>query len=153
MRVESEVGRGSTFAFTIPQADPINVLRRYLKRMQIIRESSSVSFLSARIDPSVDPGDADDVDALLNWVLRRRDLIFREDTHQWLIFLTASADETQRFFMRVVESREETNRNRPYGKLPVIDLKLGKSWCLNGNETEILDYVQEIVALQEFAHA
>jgi hypothetical protein len=153
MRVESELGKGSTFSFTIPHADPINVVRRYLQRIHHLKEHpADVSLVHARIDPAVAAVDADDVDGLLNWVLRRRDLIFRQDSHTWLFVLLASEDHLERFFARVIENHEETNRNRPFGKLPKVELETNSVWQLNGRSDEILAHVGKIIRPLEIAH-
>jgi signal transduction histidine kinase len=154
MRVESELGKGSSFSFTIPHAGPINVIRRYLGRIHDLRErSASVSFVHARIDRAADPVVADDVDALLNWVLRRRDLIFRQDSHTWLLVLPATEQDLELFFARVAENREETNRNRPSGTLPIVELETNSVWRLNGQHKEVLTHVERMITPQEIACA
>ena len=153
MRVESRPGAGSTFSFTIPQADPVHVLRRYLERIDARGESPSrIALITARLDPAVDPVVAADVDSLLNWVLRRHDLIFRRDAHSWLVVLLAPEQDLERFLARVAENREETNRNRPSGKLPEIALETHSVWPLHGRSEEILVQVQELLGPLEACH-
>ena len=111
IHVESSVGRGSTFSFTLPPADPHEVMRRYLLRLsQVQARSDWVTALTARIDAASTPADADDVDAFLNGLLRSDDLLFRLDGSRWLLMLAANAEESEQFVQRF---GQDAGRRRP----------------------------------------
>ena len=91
MNVQSQLGKGSTFSFTVPIADPIEIMRRFLHRIERIEamEDSSpfVSVVTANIDDDNTPSSADEMDAFLNCCLRKNDLLFRIDPTRWVIAL------------------------------------------------------------------
>ncbi len=131
IHVESSVGHGSTFSFTLPPADPHEVMRRYLLRLSQVQNGSAwVTALTARIIEAASPADADDVDACLNGLLRRHDLLFRRDRRQWLLMLAANAEESEQFLTASVKALRDVDRNRPQGPLPRIALEAEASWHL-----------------------
>ena len=129
MRVESEVGSGSTFSFSMLVADPSEVMRRYLRRLEQRRSGTSVvSLVSVEIGDSIDSDMADEVDAFLNYLLRRNDLLFRAEQRRWVIALPSGKQELNQFVERAAKARKDTNRNRPHGPLPEIDFCREGTW-------------------------
>ena len=111
--------------------------------------SDDISLLVAQIDPAIAPLAADDVDTFLNWVLRRNDLIIRLGPHRWLLAISVGDGEMPTFFARVEENRQETNRNRPRGPLPPIELCIDSAWPRDGQAEEILNRVRHGLEHQE----
>ncbi len=153
MNVESEVGRGSTFSFTVPIAQPTEIMRRYLERIEHLHNGSSVvSLVVAQIDDSFDPTVADDVDSFLNYLLRRNDLLFRADTHRWLVVLPTAEIELDKFFARVTKVRDEANRNRPHGPLPKVESQAIGTWKATDHMSEILACTSNMLMPLETIH-
>jgi signal transduction histidine kinase len=142
IRVESQVGVGSTFAFTVPIDDPLEVTRRYLG--QVKKGLSELSLLEARVDASIETTVADDVNAFLNRLLRRRDILFRADPKRWVLLLSASEAEVQLFLARSQQMLVNTNRNRPFGPLPEMVWSRIGTWQVR--QGEILDAVRAALA-------
>ena len=63
--VESELGKGSTFSFTIPHSDRETLLRRYLDRVAAFRDGSSyVSLIAAVADQATGAAPAEELEQL-----------------------------------------------------------------------------------------
>jgi diguanylate cyclase (GGDEF)-like protein len=122
--VDSKLGSGSTFSFTIPTAQPSNVLALYLKRSY----SSPLALLSATIKDAVDRARLDEVEQFLQRQLRRSDLLFRRQPNTWLVVAAAGAVELGQMASRLERARAQANRNRPSGALPRIHLEVKGSW-------------------------
>lgn len=132
--VESEVGRGSTFTFTVPTAEPRNVLALYLER----RRPSVVSLLIATASDGVDSVLLDGVEDFLQHQLRRSDLLFRARPTRWLIVAAASGIEIERMVSRLEQALAEINRNRPGHELPRFLLTRRGTWHGSAHRDELL---------------
>ena len=153
MRVESELGKGSTFSFTLPVCDPNEVMRRHLKRLSQRDDGSvTVSLVSVEIGGDVRPELAEDTDAFLNYLLRSSDLLFRIERRQWLIALSAGKDSTHEFFARAEKTMEEANRNRPRGPLPKIVFHTEGTWRASSQSREIMSRMEDLFRLSEAIH-
>jgi len=140
MHVASRLKEGSTFSFTIPLAEPLEVLRRYMDRLQCARNGSSVvSLVWAKIQDSASDTGAEDADTFFNFLLRRNDLLFRCGQHKWL-FVLPTRTEVDQFLARAEQEFEKTNRNRPYGPLPSFAMNIAGSWRLSTHRDVILEY-------------
>ena len=154
MDVTSTVGQGSTFTFTLPLADPLEVMQRYLQRVVHLRNGSTkVSLLSARIAASTDDGEADDVEAYLNGLLRRNDLIFRVGSRAWVLVLACSEIELDKFYERARSSLLEINRNRIHGALPAADLRTVGTWRAATEFKEVLAQMHAFFESEESVYA
>ncbi len=150
MNVESQVGKGSTFSFTVPLSEPSGVVRRYLARTVHLHNGSSVvSVATAQLDTSTDATLCDDVDAFFNYSFRGNDLLFRVDTHRWLLLLSTAAANLENIFARLMKSRNEANRNRPQGLLPDFEFLVEGSWSVANNIEDVLDCVNDVLETQE----
>jgi signal transduction histidine kinase len=137
IRVESQVGVGSTFSFTVPIDDPIEVTRRYLSQVKGLTE---LSLLEVEVETSTLVAVADDVDAFLNRLLRGHDIIFRAAERRWVLLLSASESEVESFLERSRKTLQHTNRNRPYEPLPEVKTNRIGTWKIPRDE--ILDAVR-----------
>ncbi len=154
IKVDSIRGKGSTFSFSVPLADPSVVMRRYLKRRTAHRNGDAViALFLAEIDPCTEGTLADDVNAFLNCNLRRHDLLFRRDRHSWLFVVAVEQSELHKFVGRLVEARIETNRNRPHGPLPKIELLEKGTLCVAEQSSEILGRVTELMESSASVHS
>lgn len=127
--VESELGKGSTFTFTIPTFDPPEILKRLLKCIEHFRNGSSyVSLIAARIDPEADSALENDVEKFLHGQLRRSDLLFGKLPGRWLLCAAANRKGLDQMMARFAEARIEFNRYRPGDALPEIDYKNIGTW-------------------------
>jgi signal transduction histidine kinase len=139
LTVESELRRGSTFSFTLPIDDPLEVLNRYLRRLAQLRNGTfKVSLVSATLPSSGDARLCEDVEAFLHHLLRADDLLFRFDPSRWVIVLATGGAGVERFRQRTHEALESTNRNRPSGELPSLNIANEGSWMARGANHELV---------------
>jgi hypothetical protein len=152
MDVESQLGGGSTFTFSIPLADAREVVKRYLHRVHArTKNSPSISLFSVRVEASTSPEDADDVDLFLNGLLRQNDLVWRLDTHRWLTVIAASEADVNRYVDRVKADREKINRHRPSGALPEFQVVLERTWRASDSPASLQHYFDTALAGRETA--
>ncbi len=133
LTVESNLDNGSTFAFTLPVADPREVIVRSLDRMaEHNKGETSVSLLSAAALVEGEPHAGNDIQFLLNDVLRAHDLLFRVDADHWLVVIAADGAGVEAFRARLAKMLDAVNRNRPRGPLPAVKLVNQGHWQLPG---------------------
>lgn len=139
MNVQSKVGAGSTFSFTVPLAEPLEVADRYLAWLEKTRSGeSSVSVLVAEVEQCCDESMVEEIDSFLNYVSRRGDLILQMDCRRWLFFVPISGLDLERFCARLAEARLEANRNRPRGPLADIRIHVDGTWSVANHRDIVL---------------
>jgi len=153
MSVESELGRGSTFSFTLPMAIPQLIVQRYLRRLQHRRSGGrqSVSLLRISLDGEVASELAADTDQFLNFMLRRDDLLFRIGAAEWLLVLAMPRIELDDFLNRTSQTLKDANRNRPYTPLPDLLYEYLGCWSCLEDGTKILNIFDQCCAHLEIA--
>ncbi len=145
MHVESQLGRGSTFSFTVPVAESREVLRRYLAWIQKTNKKfPAVSMLSMEIDASIPPAHADDVDLFLGGLLRQNDLLWRFDARHWIVLIVANEAERGRFLERMENERDLTIRNRPGDPLPPVRITPTGTWHTAEQARAIIDHLNPL---------
>ncbi len=113
MNVESEVGHGSTFTFTVPVADPAEVFSRWVQ----LHEQSTLPILAIKISvgETTSISDADDFDRFANCLLRKQDILFRICPRHWMLLLPIREKDIPRWEDRVARDFARFNRNRHQG--------------------------------------
>ena len=146
MTVDSQVGQGSTFAFTLPPAVPLEVMRRYLRRIAGLRDiPATVSFITARVEAGVDSQAVAEIDAHLHGLLRRNDLAFRAGDRSWVLVINCSDLEINHVCDKAAKSFEDYNRNRIRGPLPTIDMRLQGTWHVKSQSDQVLAQFGELL--------
>jgi len=139
MSVESTVGQGSTFSFSVPMAQPSEVLRRYLDRLARDRgNAATVSLIQTSIDQAAEMDRAAAADCFLNFILRGDDLLFRPQPHQWLLVVPTPPIELPCVANRIRDEYLAANRRRPHSPLPPFELSVLNTWPVLTGRDEIL---------------
>ncbi len=123
MSVESELGVGSIFSFTVPIHDNIEIVRRFVRRADELSGSTHRAVCAIQLSVEQTIGDdvsADEIHSFLNYVVRSRDLLIRVGPQAWFVLLGNLDDDQERFISRLCEERSAINRNRPMGKIPSL---------------------------------
>lgn len=130
--VESKLGEGSTFTFTIPTFDPPKVLERFMERIELFRNGSSfVSLITARQSPDGEAAFNDEVEQFLQYQLRRTDLMFRAGAGVWLLGAATNQPQLDQFLARLGNAWNDTNLNRPDAPLPAIEFEINGTWHID----------------------
>jgi len=129
IKVRSEIGRGSTFSFTLPPADPLDVMRRYLRRiMHSSHLSRHISLVEADVTELTDTALVNDAYEFLNCLLRYNDLLLKTGPARWLIVLPIAQRLVETFLQRADKAVVEANRNRLGAPLPAIGFHSLGTW-------------------------
>jgi signal transduction histidine kinase len=148
--VQSVLGQGSTFSFSIPFWNPREVLVRYLQRAQRGAESESQLTLTVvEAGESIESGVSNALDEFMHHAFRGRDLVLQILPYRWIVMTWCSEEEIEPMLARVRNELSETNRNRPGAKLPEIKLDVHGTWRVKSESQEILDACEAEVAPAE----
>jgi signal transduction histidine kinase len=153
IRVDSELGRGSTFSFTLPAADPLEVMRRYLRRItHAPHVLPHISLIAADVAEDTDAAIVNDAGEFLCCLLRYHDLLLKTGPSQWLIVLPVTESMIEAFLERAEKAIGEANRNRLGGPFPTIDFHPLGTWPTRSND-ELLDRVRAALHSEEPVYA
>ena len=138
--VESKVGQGSTFSFTVPTAEPPRLITRYLQRVRAFREDAAfASLVSARVSPTLQGDIRDEVEQFIQQHIRRSDLVFRARPNVWLLVFTSNRRHVDGRLHRIYDAWVEENRNRPAAPLPAIEFDTRGTWILADGTREFIE--------------
>ncbi|MBI4717642.1 MAG: hybrid sensor histidine kinase/response regulator [Planctomycetes bacterium] len=148
--LESELGAGSTFSFTIPVAEPRLLIPWYLTRVDVIREPlSTVSLATAHAPAEANAQLLDDLDQLVQHQLRRCYLVFRTRSWEWLVVVPSGQPEVGTLVSRINDALAESNRNRPGAALPRLAFKTHGTWRVKDQLPEFLHVVEDALRIEE----
>jgi signal transduction histidine kinase len=145
VNVSSKPNLGSTFSFTVPIADQCGVLRRYVDRCAAAEGGATISLLVVAIDASSDSSQCDEVDALINYLLRGNDVSVPLSATSWIIMARADRMESELLIRRYGEAWIETNRNRLGAALPALDLSIVGTWHVPLDTAALMTAAEQLV--------
>jgi hypothetical protein len=152
LSVESTADLGSTFSFTLPYANPLAVIRRFVTRLADTAEDhAAVSVIECAV-PGEALSTADDVNSFLNYALVGNNLLFRTSPARWLLVLPATESELHERLDEIDEARHEANRNRPGEPLPAISTESLGTWNVTDTE-RLVEKLTRALHSAEFCHA
>lgn len=142
VNVESELGEGSTFSFTIPTTEPRKLMERYLHGVHGIREGLEyVSVLSLSVDSATrsQSRSLEDLQDFLYVQMRRSDLLFRHKAGRWLMVVATNRARTKELTERYETARTETNKLRIGSPLPECDIITLGTWQIKQEREAFID--------------
>jgi DNA-binding response OmpR family regulator len=146
MHVESKVGQGSTFSFTLPPNEPMEIMHAYLRRIcQLHDPPPHVSLIKAQVDFPADASCVDGVDAYLQGLLRRNDLSFQAGDGRWILVIAGGEMELEEFYKNAAASVEHINRNRIRGALPKVAMDTAGIWNPASHTEKLVAQLSELL--------
>lgn len=141
--VESEVGTGSTFSFTIPIAEPNEVFWRWLALKA--KSNLPIRMVEIALDDTVTIGAANDFNRFVNCLLRKDDILFRIDDRRWLISLLIAESDVAHWEERADSDFKRFCRNRPQGHLPGFTRRLLREWQRPMSSRKVLTEFNQVL--------
>lgn len=125
MEITSEIGQGSTFAFTLPCCDPERILHRYIESIAASMESTSLTLL--QIIPDTPVQDMQRLRQFLCSVCHAQDLVYPAVDRQSLIVL-GPTQEPDKWILRLHTARASAAKRLPDQSVPAFDAKWLGTW-------------------------
>lgn len=152
--IQSEVGKGSTFSFTIPTAEPEKLMERYLSRLEAMPScSEEVSLISAFMDEPPDELTENKVEQFIQHQTRKNDLVLRLQPGRWLMVVCSNQQTLTEMIQNIEQEWKNTNRNLPNRPIASIALKIEGTWTVREERSAFLAAFKEAITASEFAPA
>lgn len=148
MSVESEVGKGSTFSFTLPCHDSPQLFVKYLDRVCADEDTErNVALVMASLEDS-QPGrdSAPVVDEFLQRSVRSGDMVLSCDEHSWAILAQTSESEVPQLIQRLQQEWRDYVRNCPNSDLPEFVMECRGTWRLPGEKVPLQKAFEAVFA-------
>ncbi|QDS98306.1 response regulator [Adhaeretor mobilis] len=127
MDVQSQIGIGSTFTFTLPTNDLAAIVDRYLERIESKRtEGTSIALVRARAEGVMAKQSEAVVDEFLQRAVCGGDLAVRSTDQQWLIAKESTESELKDTLAKIEGDWSAFKRNCPGVELPGIRFELDR---------------------------
>lgn len=121
IHVESELGHGSTFSFTLPPFDRARILNRYFERLAEHDEPlNDIAVLRVQVDPRAD---AEEIRRFLVSLCYPMDLVLVEANSQ-SIMVVGCSNEPERWIRRLKREREAKIRKATQSELSSLHIDL-----------------------------
>lgn len=123
--VESTVGSGSTFSFTLPRNTPAVVFDRYLERISSLQGvPREVTLLEVSLRALEGHSATPVADEFLQRSVRANDLAMQWDAGRWAIAAACSHDDSTRLVDRLAAEWANFKRNCPNVELPELQMRV-----------------------------
>jgi hypothetical protein len=132
MNVESQIGKGSTFSFTLPCNDRTIVFDRYAKRVVALADSlSELSFVTVSIEAESNKNVGPVVDEYLQRAVRSHDLVIQTSDLTWLVVASCPERDISSTIDRLNNGWQVHARNIPGCTLSALNLTHCGTWPLS----------------------
>ncbi len=134
LNIQSRQGVGSTFAFTLPQYDPQQIIDQYIEQMLASDKSINLSVLRVRVP--ADDTNADRSRKFLVSNCRPMDLVFDTDDRQNII-LVGPASDANAWISRLESHWETTNKSNEDTSNRPIEIQWLGTWSGKSLSTHV----------------
>jgi signal transduction histidine kinase len=146
MNVESDLGKGSTFSFTLPCNDHTVVFERYAERIVALADSlSELSFVTASIDSESSKSVVVAMDEYLQRAVRSHDLVIQTSGHTWLVAASCAERDVSAAIDRLNSGWQEYARNCPNVELPELHLTPSGTWPLSAGLSRLREEFRTLI--------
>ena len=129
LNVESKLGEGSTFSFSLPLAQPEKLVSVYLERVQAVRTRDHyVTLLVASSDADSSTDTLEDMHRLFEENTRRTDLVYRTGTATWLIAAASREPGMETLTQRMRNALREFQAAESDPALPHVEWRIDGCW-------------------------
>ncbi len=145
--VESKIGQGSTFWFTIPVHNTSTILRRSLARAGQLswHDDCLVSLIQANA-LGTNSSSKSELDELLQCRLRATEVCVPTEQDSWLLLLVRRKEELTEFVNDWEQLADEASMNRPAGPLPAVTFSTLECWPIDAVEESALSQVLDAIS-------
>lgn len=139
LSVESQLGRGTTFSFSLPVFDPPGIVAHYVSWLARRRPALFfVADIGIALRGTGDEAAADECDALLQQQLQEDELLLRLGTGSWTLLTADRHDAEVRTRARVLQGRFAEQAAEMGSGAPEIDVRPTGIWRLPGQSDAIV---------------
>jgi len=155
LQVESTLGTGSTFSFTLPRAEPVHFLPLYLQRVGCLRaDARFVSLLRVTVDEPEDGTSLADVHGFLEENIRSSDVVFPSEPATCLLVTVSREPEAEQHIGRFQKAWVQSNVARPGRPLPSVYWHQEGCWRIEAEGHAFIErflsaYAPAVAELQE----
>jgi hypothetical protein len=129
VRVESTVGKGTTFTFTLPLADPARLFPVYFDKVRTLREPvGEISLVRVCLAAGADASLSDEVTYFIESHTRRVDLVFPLGSGQWLLVAATGTGDAEQMVQRLEAARLDASGKSGFPVLPALEWRIEGTW-------------------------
>lgn len=138
--VESTLGQGSTFSFTVPFADRRSLIVRYLRRIRSMRRGAThIGLLEITCEEGICPDTIDEIERFVQHNTRRGDLLLRNGPRSWLLVVALNQADVLPVIDRLKAALAQAGRSRSDGPWPALTwVRLG-SWHVENEAAKLIE--------------
>ena len=138
INVQSRLGAGSTFSFTVPTGNPRRLAARYVHHLCRRQDKPHVAMVSVETSSPVNAKHLDLADEFLHDVFRASDFVMRTLPNKWLIMAQTHEREVDTMIARVTNAWSEASSPSSCEKLPEFHFQRIGTWQLPAGGEDFL---------------
>ncbi|HZZ27363.1 MAG TPA: response regulator [Pirellulales bacterium] len=144
LTVASELGRGSTFSFTLPVADVQQIMNRLLRQLRQSKGGTSwLSTFAVRLKSHAKVDASTIVDEFLQHTLRSSDLVLSTTKCAWLVLAGCPGNDLDALIHRLQANWQQQSRACPGRQLPELYFEKGPIYEVAEQDIDLVPRLME----------